>query len=499
MSEAMADPPALSGRRYSQRSMLLVLLTGVFVGQFDFFVVNVAAPQIEHDLNAGTSVLQLIVGGYAFAYASGMITSGRLGDMFGHRRLFIIGVIAFGVTSLLCGITTSAAELVAARLAQGLAGAVMVPQTMGMITKEFPPEERGRGIAAWGMAAGLGSIAGQVLGGGLVELNVAGLGWRSIFLVNVPICLVTALLAPKVLPGPTALRRTGLDPIGAVGSSLTLGLLLVPLALGRSEGWPVWCWVSLAAAVPVGVFTLQRQAALTRSGGSPVIDMTLFNYESFRAGIIACASFMLYFGSFMFTLTLLLQSGLGLDPFEAGLVFCPMGVFFSLTSMLSPRLRARYGQKVLVASALVTALGLALLAVALFAGGPRGALGWTVVSLSLLGLGNGIVLPALIGVALVQVKPRQAGIGTGVLQTVQQFASAAGVAVVGAVFFTVLGTRTDDKGYAKAMAWSATIDLVLMLAVTWMILMFGRMSAAITAPAAAAAPPPVERVETGGR
>ena len=456
--------------------MLVVLLTGVFVAQFDFFVVNVAAPPIEHDLHAGAATLELIVGGYAFAYASGMVTSGRLGDMFGHRRMFVLGMIGFGLTSLLCGITASPGQLVVARLAQGLAGAVMVPQTMGMITTEFPAEKRAKGLAGWGMAAGLGSIAGQVLGGGLVQADIAGLGWRLIFLINIPICAVAALLAPRILPGPAVRRQTGLDPIGAVGSSLALALLLVPLTLGRSEGWPLWGWISMGAAVVVLGVTLRWQVILTRRHGSPVIDMTLFRSLSFRAGMVAGASFMLYFGSFMFTLTLLLQSGLGLNPFQAGLVFCPMGVLFSVSATLGARLKARWGQGVLVASALLTALGLLLLALRLFLDGGHTGVAWIVLCLCLLGLGNGVVLPSLIGTALMQVKPQQAGVANGVLQTVQQFSSSAGVAVVGAVFFAVLGNRTSSQGYAQAMAWSATIDLLLIFAVTWMVWTFKRIA-----------------------
>ena len=478
MTSALTPDARTEAAQPSPRNgaILLVLLTGIFIAQFDFFVVNVAAPDIAHDLGSGSATLELIVGGYAFAYASGMVTSGRLGDMFGHRRLFVIGVIAFGLTSLFCGVTTTPGELVAARLAQGLAGAVMVPQTMGMITTEFPAERRAKGLAGWGMAAGLGSIAGQVLGGALVQADIAGLGWRLIFLINVPVCTVVALAAPRVLPGPTSTRRTGLDPIGAVGSSLALALLLVPLTLGRSQGWPVWGWFCIAGAVVVGVATLRWQTVLTRRDGSPVINMTLFRSRSFRAGLVACSSFMLYFGSFMFTLTLLLQSGLGLNPLQAGLAFCPMGVFFSVGSMSGPRLRARFGHNVLLLSSLVTALGLFLLTARLFVDEQGTGAVYIALCLCLIGVGNGVVLPSLIGTALIQVRPQQAGVANGVLQTMQQFSSSLGVAVVGAVFFAVLGDRTGGTGYAHAMAWSATIDLVLIGAVTWMLWTFKRIA-----------------------
>lgn len=474
-SAAVRRVPQSGGTTDTGR-MLLVLLTGVFVAQFDFFVVNVAAPSISGDLHASATSLELVVGGYAFAYASAMVTSGRLGDMLGHRRMFAVGMAAFALTSLLCGITTTAPQLIAARLAQGIAGAVMVPQTMGMITTEFPVEKRAKGLAGWGMAAGLGSILGQVLGGLLVQADVAGLGWRLIFLVNVPICTAAALVAPRLLPAPSARRRSELDVLGATGTSLALALLLIPLTLGRSQGWPTWIWLSIGGSVAVGMATLRWQRALARRGGQPVIDMALFASPSFRAGLIAGACFMLYFGSFMFTLTLLLQGGLGLNPWQAGLVFCPMGVLFSLGSLAGPRLRNRYGPTVLFLGSLVSAAGLLALALLLRFGGTAAGAVPIALCLCLIGFGNGVVLPALIGTALSQVQPRQAGVANGVLQTNQQFSSSAGVAVLGALFFGVLGDHPGRSGYAHAMALSAAVDVVLVLAVSAMVWRFKRLA-----------------------
>lgn len=478
MTSATTSPAGAAEREptASHRPMLLVLLSAVFIAQFDFFVVNVAAPGVGRDLHASSAMLELIVAGYAFAYASGMVTTGRLGDMVGHRRMFILGMAGFGLTSLFCGIATSPGQLVAARLAQGLTGAMMVPQTMGMITTQFPAERRGKALAAWGMAAGVGSIAGQVLGGALVEANVAGLGWRPIFLVNVPVCAVTCLLAARLLPGPMARRQTGLDPLGSLGSSLALALVLVPLTLGRAEGWPLWGWICIAAALLVGAGTLRWQMVLTRRKGTPVIDMTLFGSRSFRAGLIAGTAFQLYFGSFMFTLTLFLQSGLGLDPFQAGLAFCPMGVLFALSSLAGTRLRSRYGPGVLVLAGLVTATGLLLLAARLFVVGPHVGVPWVVFCLCLIGLGNGVVLPSLLGMALMQVRPERAGVANGVLQTAQQFSSSSGVAAVGAVFFSVLGSQPGSHGYATSMAWSAAIDFALIITVTCMVWTFKRLA-----------------------
>jgi EmrB/QacA subfamily drug resistance transporter len=454
--------------------VLVTLLSAMFMAQFDFFVVNVAAPSLERDLNTGAASLTLVVGGYAFAYASGMVTGGRLGDMYGHRRVFVAGVLAFAVTSLLCGVSLNAGELIGSRLLQGFAGALMVPQVLAVITAHFPAERRPKAVATYGMAAGLGAIAGQVLGGALVEWNVAGLGWRSIFLVNVPIGLVAAFFAWRVLPRHEQARRIPLDPLGALGLSTSLALVLVPLSLGQSQGWPLWCWVCMAAGVPVGLATLKWQRVVAERGGSPILDLRLFASPSFRAGMVANTAFMLYFGSFMFTLTLLLQLGLGLDPLQAGLVFSPMGVAFSVTSLLGPRILARFGVGALVAASAVTAAGLLLLTARLWAGGTDGSLPWAVVALCLVGLGNGVVLPSLIRTALMKVQPAQAGVASGALVTAQQFASSAGVAVLGALFFALV----DGHHYGRAMASTAAIDMAMVLAVLWTTWTFKRLAEA---------------------
>jgi MFS family permease len=316
--------------------MVVVLLSAWFMAQFDFFVVNVAAPSFQRDLGAGPAALQLIVGGYIFAYAGGMITGGRLGDMYGYRRLFVVGMIAFSLASLLCGIAAQPTQLVVARLVQGFTAAMMVPQVLAVITSVFPVETRPRALGWYGAAGGLGAIAGQVLGGLLLTADLFGLGWRIIFLINVPVGAVAAVLAVRLLPRIEAGHRARLDPLGAVGIAATLALLLVPLVLGHEEGWPAWTWICMAAALPVGALTMAWQRGLAARDGQPILDISLFRVGSFVAGIAAAAAFLAYFASFMFTLTLLLQDGLRLSAFHAGLAFAPMGVLFTVMTWSAP-------------------------------------------------------------------------------------------------------------------------------------------------------------------
>jgi len=439
---------------------LVVLLSAYFMAQFDFFVVNVAAPSFERSLRAGPVALELIVGGYAFAYASGMITAGRLGDMLGHRRMFIAGVLAFTVASLLCGLAQNPAELVTARLLQGLAGAMMVPQVLGTITATFPARDRPRAIAWFGVTGGVASVSGQVFGGWLVGADVLGLGWRAIFLVNVPVGLLAAVAARRVLEHRAArpgAPRARLDLPGAAGVTASLALVLVPLALGRTTGWPAWTWACLGCGLAAAGLTGYWQRTLRQRGGQPVLETTLFRLPTYAAGTAAGVAFLAYFASFMFTLTLMLQGGFGLSPFRAGLAFAPMGVAFSITALLGRPLAARYGQRVVGAGCAIAAAGLTLFTVH-----PGVAL--VIVAAGMVGAGNGLVLPQLMGTALTQVRSAQAGVGAGMLTTAQQFAGSAGVTLIGTVFFSVLGTG-DYAGAARATAiiYLALIALVAAL------------------------------------
>jgi MFS family permease len=244
---AVAAPAdAAAPDAYPRRWLMLpVILIAMFMAGFDIWAVNVAAPSLQRDLHVSDAALQLVVGGYAFMYASGMVTGGRLGDLFGYKRLFLVGVVTFGLASLACGVAPSAGALVAFRLVQGLTGAVMVPQVVALITAAFPARERSRALGWYGATMGLGFVSGQILGGGLIQANVLGLGWRAIFLVNVPVGVVAVIVASIVVPPARGHRRPRLDPLGAIGVSGAVALALVPLTLGRDEGWPAWTWVSL--------------------------------------------------------------------------------------------------------------------------------------------------------------------------------------------------------------------------------------------------------------
>ncbi|MFI5777423.1 MFS transporter [Nocardia sp. NPDC051570] len=468
MLETRSAPTiSLTSEAYPTRWRVLpVVLSAMFMAMFDWFVVNVAASSLQHDLHAGEAALELIVGGYGFAYASGLITGGRLGDLHGHRKLFVIGMLAFTVASLLCGLAPNAWVLVAFRMLQGGTAALMVPQMLALINTMFPIQERPRAMAAFGATVGIGAVSGQVLGGVLLDANLFGWGWRTIFYINVPIGLAAAALAARWLPRHEANRRPRMDPIGALGISAALALLLVPVTLGRSAGWPLWTWVSIAASAPVLLLTLRYENMLARRGGEPVLDTTMVRERSFGLGLVIAGGYLTFFAGFMLCLTLMLQNGLGMSPLRAGLAFAPLGVCFAASSFfLAPRVANRIGNRVMVVGTATSLIGLFITLGVLSWFGPQVTALALIPGMMIVGTGNGLTIPSVIGAVLSSGIPaRQAGMAAGVLTTAQQFGNAIGATVLGVIFFSALGSATATGDYVNAMR-AAGLGAVVVLAV----------------------------------
>ncbi|EST34168.1 hypothetical protein M878_11400 [Streptomyces roseochromogenus subsp. oscitans DS 12.976] len=447
--------------------MLSVALIAAFMAVFDLYVVNIAAPTLRTDLHAGDASLELVVSGYAFTYAAGLVTGGRLGDRFGYRTMFVAGMAAFSVASLLCALATTPGQLVAARLLQGLTAAAMVPQVLALITVTFPAAHRARATGWYGAVSGLGALCGQILGGLILKADLFGLGWRGIFVVNVPVGVIAVALGLTVLPRTPAAQKAKFDPIGALTVSLALALVLVPLSLGRESGWPLWTWLCLIASVPVMFAAIAWQRSLLRRGGAPIINTALFRNRPYSLMLSAASTYQLYFGSFLFALTLVVQSWLGTSPDRAALVFLLQGVLFTVASMVGGKLIARYRTGVPVVGGVLVIAGLLLITGELAAGGPGLSAWWLVPPLAVIGLGNGLLLPPLIGGALSRVQPEQAGAASGTLNTAQQFANSLGVTVIGTVFFALAGPALHSAGHAMeilnvvyALLTAAVIALV---------------------------------------
>ena len=427
-----AAPPSLGGLG------LFTVLLAAALPLIDFFIVNVALPTIGRDLHASEAVLELVVAGYGLAYAVLLVLGGRLGDLFGRRRFFLGGVAAFGLTSLACGLAPNAWALVAARVAQGAASAAMLPQVLATIQAATSGQRRAKAMGLYGATAGLSMVAGQILGGVLVAADIWGTGWRSVFLVNVPVVIAGLFLAARAVPETRSQHPEPVDGPGTVLLTASLLALLAPLTEGRSAGWPLWTWLSLAAFpfVAAAFYAVERRA--DRRGRTPLVPPSLFALTSLRRGLVMIVPFGVGFSGFMFVVAVALQRGAGLGPVPAGLALAPMAVVFFFVSLAGPRLVARYGTRVVAAGALIQGAGIGLMALAAWRSWPDLGLVELLPGAALAGAGQALQLPIVFRVVLSEVEPARAGVGSGVMMTTQQSSLALGVAALGTLFLSLV-------------------------------------------------------------
>ncbi|MGI5454657.1 MFS transporter [Streptomyces sp. CA-249302] len=427
-----ATPPTLGGLG------LFTVLLAAALPLIDFFIVNVALPTIGRDLHASESVLELVVAGYGLAYAVLLVLGGRLGDLFGRRRFFLGGMAAFGLTSLACGLAPSAWTLVAARVLQGAAAAAMLPQILATIQSATAGPRRARAMGLYGATAGLSMVAGQILGGVLVAADIAGTGWRSVFLVNVPVVVVGLVLAARAVPETRSQHPEPVDGPGTVLLTAALLALLAPLTEGRTAGWPLWTWLSLAAFpfLAAAFYLVERRE--DRRGRTPLVPPSLFRLTSLRRGLVMILPFSVGFSGFMFVIAVALQRGAGLGPVPAGMALAPMAVVFFFVSLAGPRLVARYGTRIVTAGALLQAAGVGLMALAAWRAWPDLGFVELLPGAALAGAGQALQLPIIFRVVLSEVEPARAGVGSGVMMTTQQSALALGVAALGTLFLSLV-------------------------------------------------------------
>jgi MFS family permease len=444
---------------------LVILLAGGFMPPLDFFIVNVALSSIHETLGASPAELQLVISGYACGYAVFLITGGRLGDLYGRKRCFLLGMVGFSLASLGCGIAPSAPWLVMARIVQGSAAAVLLPQVLGSIRALFPLErELARAMSAYGIMMGMAAVAGQFSGGALIQWNPAGLGWRAIFLLPLPVCATTLLLGWKIVPRTGGGGNVRLDLTGAALISLTLATIVVPLSEGRQQGWPVWLLAMLACAPILAILFFCHEARLTRGGGMPLVDTALLRIPSFRRGVTVAALFF-FTTSFYLLFGLYLQEGRGLPPLEVGLAIVPYGVGLFVGPLVSaPMIRLRSRLLSIGMGIQVTFYAVIGLLVALGAGGTI-----LLCAVFLAGLGQGIAFPRLFATVLGDVPLAQAGVAAGITNSALQVGAAVSVAAIGSLFFSVLGNATGERAYAHAFSlaqWTATAALFLAMLIT---------------------------------
>ncbi|MGI8429848.1 MAG: MFS transporter [Solirubrobacteraceae bacterium] len=423
------------------------------MGFLDLFVVTVALPKIRADLHASFATAQLVVGIYVVAYGVALVLGGRLGDRFGRRRLLLGGMVAFTVSSALCAAAPTATALVLARALQGLSAAAMLPQVLSIIQVAVSPERRTAAIGAYGAVIGAASVTGQVLGGVLVQANVLGLSWRALFALNLPLGLAGVAFARVVVPesrNPSAAR---LDLAGAALLSVSLLAILLALVEGPDHGWPAWTWASLALGILSAAATGLVERSVERRGGVALLPPALLARRAVRIGLALTLAFYASNTGLFVVLTFFLQDGLHSSPLVAGLTFAPLGLAFTAASLLGRRPGARQDAGTMLAGACVMVIGLsAAIGIAAAGGGPAA----LAPGLAILGAGEGMVAPPLIGTILARVPAEDAGAASGVLLTATQIANALGVAIVGGTF-----SAANALGTHEAFTISASVALLL--------------------------------------
>lgn len=471
MTASASSEPAVARQGQAEEAanwaLLPIILTGVFMSILDAFIVVVAIPSIQRDLHASSAAIQFIITGFTLAYGATLITGSRLGDLYGRRRIFTIGLYLFALSSLACGLAPNISVLLAARVAQGAAAGLMSPQALTILGTAFGGEARARAFTAYGVVMGIAGIFGQLLGGVLIQANVFGSSWRPVFLINVPVGIVAALLVPRVVPESRAPQRPRLDIPGMILLTMALVALVLPLIEGRQEHWPTWTWVCLAAAAPLFLLFGLYEHGLGQRDQAPLVNLTLFRERAFTVGLFAQLFFWTGQASFFLMLALYLQQGRGLGPREAGLIIVPLGVGYMLTSVNAHHLARRLGRQVIAIGGLLRAVGLGLLILIVARIGVTGNILILAPPLAIDGAGMGMAIAPLASTVLARVSPQHAGAASGVLVTALHVGASLGVAIVGIIFY---GSLAHSNG-ANTFPHAFNLSLVYIIAVVIVVAM----------------------------
>jgi len=440
-------------------------LAATLMDLLDSTIANVAAPAIRKDLGGSYADLQWIAAAYTLAMAVMLLTGGRLGDIFGRKRMLMIGAAGFTAASVASALAPSVESLIAFRAIQGGVGAVMVPQVFGLIRDLFKPQEMGKAFAILGPACGLSAILGPVVSGLLIDADVFSTGWRMIFLVNVPIGAFVLVAGAKHLPNvaPTA-RTKRFDLVGVAVAAIGAFLLVYPLVQGRELGWPGWSKAMLAASIPVLAAFAAHQVRRKRSGAAPLIETSIFRTRSYVSGIGFAVVFLGAMGGVTLTLGILLQLGLGYSPIHASLTTAPFALGGFIGSAAGGMLMQKVGRTIVQAGLAVMGIGLlGLYAVLEHAGTGVGT--WDIVGPMLVsGIGMGAIWVPMFEIIVGDVADHEVGSASGVLQAVQQLGMSLGIAAIGTVFFGALGAHAGRADFLRAAELTTLITVGLIAA-----------------------------------
>lgn len=448
----MTEREAARGPGSRPRLTVAVLLLGQFMGLLDVFVVNVAMPAIGAGLHASGASLQLVVGGYTVAYAMLLVTGARLGDLYGRRRMYLLGAVVFAAASLVCGFASSILVLVVFRIVQGAGAAVMVPQIISVIQTLFTGKARATALSAYAVVLSSGAVVGLVAGGVLVSANLFGTTWRPVFLVNVPLGVCLAVLVPRFVPRDEPRPTRRLDVRGLAGATLSVFLIVLPLILGHEAGWPAWTFLSIGAGLLLAAVFAPVERRVAAGGGDPLLSLEVLRAPGIASGIGALACMATTYGGLLFVFTLHLQNGLGYGALRTGLTYLPYSATMGLAAYYWRRIPDRMQLLISPVALAICSAGYLGLAVAMRGGTGGGPLMW--VALIVTGAGQGLTLSPVMAQSLLRVPPSRAADASGLLTTALQLSSVAGVAIFGTVF---LSLDRAAGAHASATALSTTL------------------------------------------
>jgi EmrB/QacA subfamily drug resistance transporter len=454
-----------STRAAHNARLLAVLLIAPFMAQVDATIANVATPAIHADLGASGAALQLVIGGYLIAFAVLLISGARLGQTHGYRRIFVLGVSVFTLASLLCAVAPSPIVLIVGRVIQGAGAALMFPQALSGIQLNFSGRHRARAIGLYALALSGGAVVGQILGGALISADIAGSGWRAIFLINVPVGAGVLIAALRYLPVDRHRGARRLDLPGVATLSAAMLLFVVPLVVGHSEGWPVWTWAALAASLPAFGLFFAVERRITASGGSPLINVRVLARPAVGWALVTLLAATGTYYALLFTLAQYLQQGLGHSPLVSGLTLVPWVAAFGAAGQLMRRLPPRMTRLAPCVGCLLLAGSYVAISAVLFNGDVSELL--LVVLLGAGGLGLGIQFSGLIAHLISAVPTEYAADISGVSSTTVTIGGSIGVAALGTVYLSLVshaGPAHATHAFAITTSVFATVALLASIA-----------------------------------
>ena len=443
---------------------VVVLLVASFMDLLDTTIVNVALPSIQEDLSASSAQLVWIVSGYVLSFAVLLITGGRLGDRYGRKTIFNVGVLGFTLASIGCAFAQTADALVVFRLVQGAFGAIMIPQVLSIIQVLFKPKERAAVFGLVGGVSGLAAVAGPLVGGLLVSGDAFGLGWRSIFIINVPVGILLLIASFAFVPNSKSEKPVKLDILGVSLIVVALFLIIFPLIQGREQGWPLWIWLMLATSPVLIAIFVALQNLEEKKSGMALIPPSLFKNRGFSAGVVTSFLALSSIGAFFLIFALYLQTGLGFSALDAGLASLPFSIGAFFGSGIAVPLAPKIGKLLIAIGAVLQFIGYFLVKQVILNQGD-GLVGTDlIVPMAIAGVGLTLILVPLNDLSLAQTDVENAGAASGVLNTFQQVGGAIGVAVISVIFFDVVGANFSPAGLRDGFElaiWAPLVSVVL--------------------------------------